>query len=333
MYPTYDFCAPVLDSIEGITHALRTNEYRDRNPQYSWVQQALGLREVAIWDFSRMNFTRTLLSKRKLSRLVESGSVWGWDDPRMPTIRGIVRRGMTIPALREFIFIQGPSRNIVTLDWTLIWSINKKTIDPVAPRHTAILANNVVEATIDGTDAQAMPYAEEKPKHGRNPALGTKTVIYAKTILIDQEDARTFTEGEEITLMNWGNAFVRKCNRSGDAVKGLELTLHLDGDVKKTDQKITWLAKDGQNLTPVELVDFDFLITKDKLETGDELLDYLTPRTEFRSKALADCNVAAVPENTIIQFERRGYYRLDKRCSGDMPAVLFCIPTGKGPSR
>lgn len=117
-----DFTCPILDSVEGVSHALRTIEYRDRNPQYEWMLETLKLRKVQIWDFARMNFIRTLLSKRKLTKLVESGVVWGWDDPRMPTIRGIRRRGLTIPALREFILKQGPSRNIVNYSWESIWS-------------------------------------------------------------------------------------------------------------------------------------------------------------------------------------------------------------------
>ncbi|KAL8988846.1 MAG: hypothetical protein Q9177_002139 [Variospora cf. flavescens] len=332
VYPTYDFACPVVDSMEGITHALRTMEYRDRNPQYNWMLDTLNLRKVHIWDFARMNFIRTLLSKRKLAKFVETGVVWGWDDPRFPTIRGIRRRGMTIDALREFILKQGPSRNIVNLDWTTFWATNKKYIDPVAPRHTAIELENAVTATVKG--ARVAPYTEDKPKHGKNPELGTKKVAYSSEILIDQADAQAFEQDEEITLMNWGNAIVRSISHSlnpihRSLVTSLELELHLQGDVKKTKQKITWLAKSGQEPIPVELVDFDYLITKDKLEEDDNVDDFLNPKTEFRTEAVADGNVAELKENDVIQFERKGYFRVDRAFKHGEKAVMFCIPTGK----
>ena len=332
MYPTYDFCCPIIDSMEGITHALRTIEYRDRNAQYQWMLDALNLRKVHIWDFARMNFIRTLLSKRKLTKLVEKGMVTGWDDPRFPTIRGIRRHGMTIPALREFILKQGPSRNIVNLDWTIFWATNKKYIDPVAPRFTAINKANAVTAKVKG--ARLAPYTEDKPKHPKNPEIGTKKVVYSDEILIEQADAQNFSPDEEITLMNWGNAYVRSITHSMNplhtsTVMSLELELHLQGDVKTTKQKITWLSTKGQDLIPVDLMEFDFLITKDVIEEGDDIDDFLNPKSESRTEALADLNVADLCEDDIIQFERKGYYRTDKAFQYGNPAVFFGIPTGK----
>jgi glutamyl-tRNA synthetase len=326
MYPTYDFAVPIVDALEGVTHALRTTEYADRNDQYQWFIDTLKLRQVHVWDFARMNFMRTFLSKRKLTKLVDAGKVWGWDDPRMPTIRGVRRRGMTVPALRDFILKQGPSRNIVNMDWTNFWNANKKLIDPVAPRFTAVDKKNAVTATIiGGPDA---PYSEDKPKHAKNPDVGTKKVAFSSNIILEQGDVELFKEGEEITLMSWGNAIVRKIHGS-DPITNIELELHLQGDVKKTDKKVTWLSVEGQELVPAELVDFDYLITKDKLEEEDNWEDFLTPETEFRSEALCDGNVNDLKEDDIIQFERKGYYRVDRAYKDGKPAILFNIPTGK----
>jgi glutamyl-tRNA synthetase len=326
MYPTYDFACPIIDAHEGVTHALRTTEYTDRNDQYQWFLDTLKLRQVYIWDFARMNFIRTFLSKRKLTKLVEAGKVWGWDDPRMPTIRGVRRRGMTIPALRDFILKQGPSRNIVNMDWTNFWNANKKLIDPIAPRYTAVEKKDAVIATITGGPAAA--YTEDKPKHGKNPAVGTKKVAYSSHIILDQEDVKLFAVDEEITLMSWGNAIVRKINGSSP-ITSIELELHLQGDVKKTDKKVTWLSSEGQSLVPAKLMDFDYLITKDKLEEEDNWEDFLTPQTETTVEALCDENVKELKIDDIIQLERKGYYRVDQVYAEGKPIVLFNIPTGK----
>lgn len=336
IYPTYDFACPVVDSHEGITHALRATEYTDRNPQYQWFLDTLQLPKIHLWDFSRLNFVKTFLSKRKLAKLVDTGKVWGWDDPRMPTIRGIRRRGMTIEALREFIIRQGPSRNISLQDWKSFWATNIKVIDPTVARHTAILKKDIVKVTLTGSDVPAEPKSDDKPKHPKNPEIGTKKVFYSSQVLLDQADAKSFKKDEEITLMSWGNAFVREI-ASGDPIPSLTCELNLKGDFKSTDKKITWLSAEGTNLVPAELWEFDYLITKDKLEAEDELEKCLNPVTESMEEALCDENVGQLKKDDIIQLERRGFFRVDKGL-GDWNGeegekgkrvVLFAIPSGK----
>ena len=331
MYPTYDLACPVVDSLEGVTHALRSTEYTDRNPQFQWFLDTLKLRQVYMWDFARMNFIRTFLSKRKLAKLVDTGRVWGWDDPRMPTIRGVRRRGMTIPALRDFILKQGPSRNVVSMDWASFWATNKKEIDPVAPRHTAILKKDAVKVTVIGDGAPAEPRSEDKPLHPKNAAIGTKKVAFSKELILDQADAKTFKSGEEITIMQWGNAFVRSID-AGEPIPSITCELNLQGDVRATEKKVTWLSERGQDLVPAELWEFDYLITKDKLEEDDDLEQFLNPVTATMEEALCDENVTRYKHDDIIQLERRGYYRVDKGYNeGDeKKIVLFLIPTGKG---
>ncbi|CAG8452271.1 842_t:CDS:10 [Ambispora leptoticha] len=328
LYPTYDFACPIVDSIEGVTHALRTNEYHDRNDQYYWILDALELRKVHIWDFSRMNFVYTLLSKRKLQWFVDQKMVSGWDDPRFPTVRGIRRRGLTIEALKQYILMQGASQNDVMLEWDKLWALNKKIIDPIAPRHTSILSDNIVKTKILGGPEK--PYEKEIPKHKKNPEIGTKRTTFASNVLLEQEDAKTFEIGEEITLMDWGNAIVKAINKSEEnpeIVKSLELQLHLEGDFKKTKKKITWLAETS-DIIEVTLLDYDYLINKKKLEEGDEVKDYVTKTTEFRAKAFADANVRHLKKGENIQFERRGYYIVDVEATEDV-VTLIRIPDGK----
>lgn len=328
IYPTYDFACPVVDSIERVTHALRTTEYADRNEQYTWFLNALGLRHVHLWDFARISFIHTFLSKRKLTKVVESGLVTGWDDPRMPTVRGILRRGLTVRALREFMLRQGPSRNAVTMDWTILWAMNQKVIDPVAARHTAVETNKMVSATIlNGPDT---PYSEDKPRHPKNPDIGTKAVTYGSSILLDHDDAVSFAMGERVTLMGWGNAIVKDFSISGDGtVRDVALMLCLDDtDFRKT-KKITWLAAERASLVEVELWQFGDLLTKDTLAKDDELDDYLATDSAQSVEALCDADVAHLGAGDIIQLERKGFYRVDKAV-GEGPggrAVLFKIPT------
>ena len=117
IFPTYDFACPIVDSTEGVTHCLRTNEYSDRIPMYKWVIEACGIRDVTIYEFSRLNLIHTVLSKRNLKWFVENKLVDGWYDPRFPTVQGILRRGILVQTLKDFMLAQGPSKNTNLMEW------------------------------------------------------------------------------------------------------------------------------------------------------------------------------------------------------------------------
>ncbi|KAK4053615.1 glutamate--tRNA ligase [Microbotryomycetes sp. JL221] len=336
MYPTYDFACPIVDSIEGVTHALRTNEYRDRNPQYYWMLDSLKLRRVEVWDFGRLNFVYTLLSKRKLKWFVEQGLVSGWDDPRFPTVRGIRRRGMTIEAINQFMLLQGPSQAFITLEWDVIWNINKKVIDPISPRHTALIKKDLVKVICFGQDCPKESFQKSILKHKKNESVGTKLTSYDSIIFIEQQDAQTFDQDEELTLMDWGNAFVRKIEKdNNNLITSISMELNLKGDFKKTKKKITWLAsiEEKAPLINIKLKDYDYLITKKKLEEQDQVENLLNPQTEFVVEALADYNVKQLNKGEIIQFERKGYYIVDQSYENDETFMEFiCIPDGRANS-
>ncbi len=334
-YPTYDFACPFVDSYEGVTHALRTSEYKDREEQFyrmlKFQQQVWpGLGDVVIWDYARLAFMYTVLSKRKLTWFVEQGIVSGWDDPRMPTVQGIIRRGMQVPALREFMMGQGASKNVTLQSWDKIWAINKKFIDPVCPRHTGIEAQDAVRVTLAGVTEETV----EVPKHVKNPDVGMKKQIRTGVAIIDQADALLLEDGMEITLMAWGNVIINEVHRSSDGkngskVDGVDATLHLEGDFKKTKLKLTWLADTDQNV-PITLKHYGYLLTKTKLEEDEEFETFVNHDSERTIQALGDLNMRTLKAGDVIQLERRGYYIVDVAAHGDEPVVLIDIPSGKG---
>jgi len=331
IYPTYDFACPVVDSIEGVTHALRTDEYHDRNDQYYWFIDALKLRKPFIWDYSRLSFIFTFLSKRKLTWFVNSGRVTGWDDPRFPTVRGIRRRGMTVDALREYILMQGASKNAVMLEWDKIWAVNKRIIDPVSPRYVALNKENLCKVIL--TDGPKEAYTSKVPRHKKNTELGEKETSYSDHLFIEHEDAATLEVSEEITLMDWGNVIIEDVQReSNNLVVQVIAKLHLEGDFKKTKKKLTWLSPDPAELISVDIHDYDYLITKKKLEEEDNLEDCLTPVTEFVTHAIGDANLASLQKGDIIQLERKGFFICDRPHSAESRLQLITIPDGKAKS-
>ncbi|XP_043238760.1 bifunctional glutamate/proline--tRNA ligase-like [Amphibalanus amphitrite] len=330
-YPTYDFCCPIVDSIEGVTHALRTTEYHDRDDQYFWFIDALGLRKPHIYEYSRLNMTNTVLSKRRLTWFVDQGLVTGWDDPRFPTVRGILRRGMTVEGLRQFIVAQGSSRAVVFMEWDKIWAFNKKVIDPVAPRLTALPAEGAVTVNVNG----AVVEATQAARHPKNPDVGTKTVWTGPQLLIDAADVDMLVEGQNATFINWGNLRIDKVNRSGGTVS-VEATPQLDNkDFKKT-PKLTWLAAtDKAPLIPAVCVYYEHIISKPVLGKDEDFKQYVAQDTRSELVMLGDPELAGVKQGDIIQLQRRGFFICDSpyrpasvHSGRESPCVLIYIPDG-----
>ncbi|XP_068009601.1 bifunctional glutamate/proline--tRNA ligase isoform X4 [Melanerpes formicivorus] len=333
VYPTYDFACPIVDSIEGVTHALRTTEYHDRDEQFYWIIEALGIRKPYIWEYSRLNLNNTVLSKRKLTWFVNEGLVDGWDDPRFPTVRGVLRRGMTVEGLKQFIAAQGSSRSVVNMEWDKIWSFNKKVIDPVAPRYTALLKDAVVPVNIP----EAQEEMKEVAKHPKNADVGLKPVWYGSRVLIEGADAETLTEGEVVTFINWGNIVITKLNRNASGkIVSIDAKLNLDNkDFKKT-TKITWLAETPRApLIPTVCVNYEHLITKPVLGKDEDFKQYINQNSKQEELMLGDPCLRDLKKGDIIQLQRRGFYICDQpyepvspySCK-DAPCILIYIPDG-----
>ncbi|CAA0840069.1 Glutamyl/glutaminyl-tRNA synthetase- class Ic [Striga hermonthica] len=328
VYPTYDFCCPFVDAVEGITHALRSSEYHDRNDQYYRIQTDMGFRKVHIYEFSRLNMVNTVLSKRKLLWFVQNGKVEGWDDPRFPTVQGIVRRGLKIEALIQFILEQGASKNLNLMEWDKLWAINKKIIDPVCPRHTAVIEERRVLFVL--TDGPKDPFVRILAKHKKYEGAGEKAVTYSNRLWIDYADAVSISVDEEVTLKDWGNAIVKGIKKDERGiVTQLVGVLNLEGNVKKTKLKLTWLP-DSSELVRLTLMDFDYLITKKKLEEDEDFVDVVNPCTKTETLALGESDMRNLKCGDVIQLERKGYYRCDVPfVRSSKPIVLFAIPDGK----
>lgn len=257
-YPTYDFACPVVDSIEGVTHALRTTEYNDRDEQYYWIQEALGLaHRTQIQAFGKMNFVHTCLSKRKLAWFVENKLVEGWFDPRFPTIQGCMRRGVTVEGLKGFILSQGASRRIITMEWDKFWAENKQVLETSAYRYMGVMTPGEVIMTLTNVPDEIT--AHSTPLMPQLPEKGSRVIRRLNKVLIDYIDAVCMKEGEQLTLLRWGNVTVQRVEKdAAGKVVALQAEYNPDStDFKKT-KKYTWLAATVRTLT-INLLSLRFL--------------------------------------------------------------------------
>lgn len=322
-YPTYDLACPIVDSIEGVTHTLRTTEYNDRDEQYQWIVKALKMRRPRIHAFSRVNFVNTVLSKRKLTWFVENGHVTGWDDARFPTVRGIVRRGLNITALRSFMLSQGASRRVVNMDWANFWAENKKEIDKTAQRFMAIDKAQHTRLVVTNGPKEADFAFSETSCHPKDPSLGSRAMRLCDEVLLESVDVKDIQLGEDIVLLRWG---VVKISKIGGDLEGKFIP---NGDFKAAKKKLSWIANVSTS-TPVVLYEFDNLVSKEKLEEDDNFEDYINPNTLAMTDVIGDAGLKTLQEHDVIQLERRGYYRVDRPYMGpEKPLVLYTIPDGK----
>ena len=327
-YPTYDFACPLVDSLEGVTHALRTTEYDDRNHMYEWMQDAMKLKhKTRIKTFGKQNFVHTVLSKRKLNWFVENKLVEGWSDPRFPTIQGTIRRGVDIDALKNFIIGQGASRRVITMEWDKFWSDNKMVLEQKAPRYMGVSTPGHVPVTLENVPAEIT--AHSVPLIPLLPEKGSRVCRRFNVVYLDQEDAAAVKTGEIVTFLRWGNMCITAVEKDGDKITSMRATHDPSAtDFSKT-RKITWLAA-VPDCVECTLVTFDHLISKPKLDEGDNFEDYLTPETRTEISALCDPCLRNINAGEVIQLERKGFFRVDKGYGGPgKPAILFTIPDGR----
>ncbi|VDM24589.1 unnamed protein product [Toxocara canis] len=340
VYPTYDFACPIVDSLEGVTHALRTTEYTDRDEQYYLICDMLGLRKPHIWSYARLNMTNTVMSKRKLTWFVDEHHVDGWSDPRLPTVRGVMRRGMTVEGLKQFIIAQGGSRSVVTMEWDKIWSFNKKVIDPVAPRYTALSTDeSLVPVVVQG---QMSAESKQVSLHPKRTDIGEKSIWYSGKVFVEEVDAREMKPGDTVTFINWGNMSivdVRK-DASGRVVE-VKANLDLDNkDYKKT-LKVTWIAEAPLGaLIPVVEIQYDHIISKPIIGKDEDWKQYINYDSAHFKEMRGEPALKNVHKGDIIQIQRKGFYICDNAyCSksgfsgAEMPLVLIAIPDGSKQAR
>ncbi|KAG0418197.1 hypothetical protein HPB47_005035 [Ixodes persulcatus] len=311
-----------------------TTEYHDRDEQFFWVLDSLGMRKPYIYEYSRLNMMNTVLSKRKLTWFVENKIVDGWDDPRMPTVRGVLRRGMTVEGLKQFIVAQGSSRSVVMMDWDKIWAFNKKVIEPVAPRHTAVEKENAVVVEAPGLKEGKLEVAV----HPKNTSLGTRDLVVAPQLLVDQSDARAMKAGENVTFIGLGNLKIKDVSRGADGkVTKIVADPNLDDKNYKNTLKVTWLAiSPSAPLVPCTCVFFDHILSKQVLGKDDDFKDFVRKETRVAVSMLGDPLLKNLKKSDIIQIQRKGFFICDqpydqsaaRHISQEGPLVLYHIPDG-----
>ncbi len=329
VYPMYDFAHCLSDSVEKITHSICTLEFENNRPLYDWIVNQLiaGDRPQQI-EFARLNLSYTILSKRRLIELVEQGHVAGWDDPRMPTVAGLRRRGYTPEAIRNFCAKIGVAKNENLVDISLLEHCVRDDLNERAPRAMAVL--RPLRVIVDNyPEGQVEEF--ECANHPQNPAMGTRKIPFSRTLYIERDDFdenppkkyKRLAPGREVRFRN---AYVIKFESAvKDERTGEIVELHCTYDPatrngpppdgRKVDGVIHWVSAERSLSAVVRLYDRLFQI-EDPAGAGDDFLKYLNRGS---LETLTSCYVEeslkdAAPESRY-QFERVGYFCVDAKDS------------------
>lgn len=324
VYPMYDFTHCLSDSMEGITHSLCTLEFVNNRELYDWVLNALNVYHPQQIEFARLALTYTVLSKRKLIQLVREGHVCGWDDPRMPTLCGLRRRGVPAEALRDFCARIGIARADSIVDFGLLEFCIREYLNAHTPRLMAVL--NPIKVVITNYPEGQVEHFD-MPYHPEDPAYGSRTVPFARELYIEQDDFRLeppkkyhrLAPGAEVRLRY---AYYITCQEAilnpDGSIAELRCTYDpatrggSSPDGRKVKGTIHWVAAD--HALPVEVRLYEHLFAVENpnaVEEGKTFLDYINPNslsiiTAQAEPAMKDCAVGA-----SVQFERVGYFVKD----------------------
>ncbi len=241
VWPTYDFDGPVEDSLDGVTHAMRSKEYELRDELYYAILDAADLRKPRIIEFSRLALQNTTVSKRNLKKLIEEGNVKGWDDPRLPTIAGLKRRGILPETIREFVLGMGISKVESLPTWDLLESINRKLLDPLAKRY--FFAGDPVRVTVDGG-----PSIKVNLKFHPDVDFGSRTIDTRGEFLISSSDASQLKIGSKFRLIEVYNCEVYSIEDNLIKVR------KISDDLQEKIAKFQWV-------TPEASVPFEVMVT------------------------------------------------------------------------
>ncbi len=325
IYPMYDFAHGQSDSIEGITHSICTLEFEDHRPLYDWYVDALGIYHPQQIEFDRLNITYTLLSKRKLLQLVQNGDVRGWDDPRMPTLSGIRRRGYTPEALRNFCGSIGVSKTNGIIELGLLEHYVREDLNKRALRVMAVL--KPLKVVIDNyPDGQVEEL--EAVNNPEDESAGTRQVPFSKVVYIEQDDFREvpppkyyrLSPGREVRLRY---AYLITCTSVVKSEKGEVVEVHCTYDPatrggntpdgRKVKSTIHWVS--AQHAVEGEVRIYENLFTKEnpnETEPGQDFTANLNPNSlEVISDAKLEPALRDVKPGGLYQFERLGYFAVD----------------------